>query len=139
MQAFNHSSNTWQILDSTTVPMDIYLSACTLLQNDDILVVGSEGTPYQSSAAVYNIQSNTWSTLPNTTYPRDGTALVTLGKRVFAIDGHFRNIIEEFNYNNTSWSPVQTKLIAYRDGHQGILPLPAEMFQHLPGGCVGVQ
>jgi hypothetical protein len=139
VQTFNHSSNTWQVLNSTNVPMDIYLSGCALLPNDEILVVGSEGTPYQSSAALYNVQSNTWKALSETPNPRDGTALVTLGKRVFAVDGHYGNIVEEFNYNTFTWSPMEAKLITHRDGHQGVIPLPAEMFQHLPGGCVGVQ
>jgi hypothetical protein len=119
--------------------MDIYLSGCALLPNDEILVVGSEGSPFKSSMALYNIQSNTWKTLSETPNPRDGTALVTLGKRVFAVDGHYGNIVEEFNFNTFTWIPVGAKLITHRQGHQGVISLNAELFQHLPGGCVGVQ
>jgi hypothetical protein len=138
VQNFNHSTNTWQVLDSTAVPMDIYFSGCALLPSDEILVVGSEESD-QYSAALYNIRANTWKKLSDTLNPRDGTALVTLGTHVFAIDGHYGNIVEEFNYNTSSWSPIEAKLITHREGHQGVIPLPAEMFQHLPGGCVGVQ
>jgi hypothetical protein len=94
VQSFNQSSNTWQILDSSSVPMDIVYSGCILLPTDEILVVGSEGSPFKSSVALYNIHSNIWKTLPATSSPRDATALVTLGKRVFAIDGHSGNIVE---------------------------------------------
>ena len=139
IQTFNHSSNTWKVLESSSVPMDINLSACILLPSEEVLVVGSEGTPYLSSAALYNIKANTWKKLPDTTNRRDGTSLVRLGSRIFAIDGHFKNVVEEFNYNNSTWSPVEAKLITHRGGHPGVIPLPAEMFQHLPGGCDGVQ
>ncbi len=29
--------------------------------------------------------------------------------------------------------------MANRNGHAGVISLPAKMFEHLPGGCVGVQ
>jgi hypothetical protein len=138
VQNFNHSSSTWQVLDSSTVPMDIYLSGCTLLPNDEILVVGSENSDL-SSVTLYNIKENSWEKLSNTPSQRDGTSLVILGTKIFAMDGHFNNIIEEFDYNTSSWSPVAAKLITHRGGHQDVIALPAEMFQHLPGGCVGVQ
>jgi hypothetical protein len=56
--------------------------------------------------ALYNIHSNIWKTLPETSSPRDATALVTLGKRVFAFDGHAGNIVEEFDYAKKTWRPV---------------------------------
>ncbi len=138
VQTFNHSSNTWQVLDSTNVPMDIYLSGCALLPSDEILVVGSEDSD-QSSAALYNIRANTWQKLPETTNAKQGASLVILGSRIFVMGDHFENVIEEFDYNTFTWSLVDAKLITHREGHQGVIALPAEMFQHLPGGCVGVQ
>ena len=138
-QTFNHSSNTWEALGSSSVPMDVLLSDCLLLPSDEILVVGSEYAPYVNSAALYNIEANTWKQLPNSTSPRAGGGLVILGTRIFVMGDHFENVVEEFDYDTSTWSPVEAKLITHRDGHQGILPLPAEMFQHLPGGCVGVQ
>ncbi len=138
VQSFNHSSDTWQVLDSTNVPMDIYYSSCILLPSDNILVVGSENSLYQSSAALYNIGLKTWTKLPDTSVNRHGTSLVMLGSRVFAMDSDERNVIEEFHYNNNTWSSVEAKLIVPRM-HHGTIALPAELFQHLPGGCVGVQ
>ncbi len=140
IQIYNHSSNTWDILNSSSTPMDILYSGCILLPNEEeILVVSSHDAPFKSSAALYNIKSNTWRALPDTPNPRDAATLVALGKRVFAIDGHAGNIIEEFDYANSTWMPIKAKLNAHRDGHPGVISLPAEKFQHLPGGCVGVQ
>ncbi len=39
MESFNHSTNTWQVVDSRPVPMDICDSSCVLLPSDEILVV----------------------------------------------------------------------------------------------------
>jgi hypothetical protein len=138
VQAFNLSSNSWKVLDSSSAPMDLFYSGCILLPTDEILVVGSHNT-FKSSAALYNIHSNIWKTLPATSNPRDATALVTLGKQVFAIDGHSGNIVEEFDYAKKTWRPVAPKLITHRGGHHGVISLPVELFQHLPGGCAGVQ
>jgi N-acetylneuraminic acid mutarotase len=138
IQTFNHSSNTWQVLDSTNVPMDIYLSGCALLSSDEILVVGSEDSDL-SSAALYNIRANTWKKLAETTNAKQGASLVILGSRIFVMGDHYENVIEEFDYDTSTWSLVEAKLITHREGHQGVIALPAEMFQHLPGGCVGVQ
>jgi len=44
-------------------------------------------------------------------------------------------LINEFYDRST----VQASLMTNRDGHEGIISLPAKMFEHLPGGCVGVQ
>ncbi len=139
VQTFNHSSNTWQVLDSTAVPLNIFLSGCALLPSDEILVVGSEQSIYKSSAVLYNIQANSWKELPGTTNDREGASLVILGSRTFVMEDHFKNSVEELDYNTSSWSLVAAKLMIHREGHQGVIPLPAEMFQHLPGGCVGVQ
>ncbi len=136
VQSFNHSSNTWQILDSKAVPMDIYFSSCILLPSEEILVVGSEDDPFKSSVSLYHIQSNTWRALPNTTYPKNGAGLVTLGKRVFAIDGHYANIVEEFLYADATWRWMKAKLSSYRHGHLGVISLPAELFEKRPDECL---
>jgi len=138
IQTFNHSSNTWQVLDLSSVPIEIYLSGCILLPNNEILVVGSDYTAFESSATLYNIEANTWNKLPDISVNRHGTSLVLLGTRVFAIASDDTNVIEEFHYNNNTWSSVEAKLIVSRF-HHGTIALPAELFQHLPGGCVGVQ
>ena len=138
VQTFNHSSNEWNVLDSSSAPMDVFCSGCVVLPNDDVLVVGSENNDV-SSAAIFNVRSNAWRQLSDTSIERGGTSLVTLGSRVFAIDGHGGNVVEEFNYETQTWSPVDAKLTVFRKGHQGVVSLPADMFQHREGGCTGVQ
>ena len=138
VQTFNHSSNEWKVLDSSSVPMDVFCSGCAVLPNEDVLVVGSENADV-TSAAVFNVRSNTWKQLPHTSIERGGTSLVPLGSRVFAIDGHGGNVVEEFDYKTQTWISVDAKLMVFRKGHQGVVALPAEMFQHREGGCTGVQ
>ena len=138
MQTFNHSSQTWEVLDSTCVPMDMMYSGCTVLPTGDILIAGSRDAPYQSSIALFHVKSNTWKKLADSTISRKGTSLVTLGSRVFAIDGG-ENVVEEFDYNTNTWTTIEEQLLVHRRGHSGVIALPAEMFQHLPDGCVGVQ
>ena len=129
---------TWSLLNSSSAPMDIFYSGCVVLPTDDILIVGSENED-QSSAARFNIESGTWTSLGSTTNPRNGTSLVTLGKQVFAIDGHAGNVVEEFDYDTNSWTSVSHNLMTWRNGHQTAIAVPAEMFKHLPGGCTGVK
>jgi hypothetical protein len=138
-QSFNHSTNTWQVVDYVRPPIYFDTNGCILLPSDEILVVGSEGYLNYTSAALYDIKANSWKELPKTTYCRDGASLVILGSRIFAMDGRYNNTVEEFDYDTSSWSLVAAELITHRGGSQDVIALPAEMFQHLPGGCVGVQ
>ena len=140
VQSFNHSSQNWTVLDSRFVPMDIYLSGCLALPNEEVLIVGSESASYKFSA-LYNARSNTWTPVADTlTVSKNGISLVALGSRIFAIGGsNTVNVTEEFHYDNNTWSPIETKLLTLHGGHHGVIALPAKMFEHLPGGCVGVQ
>jgi len=140
VQSFNHSTQTWSVLDSGNAPLDILLSGCIMLPTEEVLILGSDSSSvYYNSAALFNPWSNAWRQLENSEFPHHGSTLVTLGSRVFSIDGHYENFVEEFHYTNNTLTPVEAKLIAWREGHAGVLPLPAEMFSHLPSGCVGVQ
>ena len=103
VQQFNLTRQAWEVLDSSNVPMDIFLSSCIVLPTEDILVVGSETDPFRSSAALYHVNSNTWTKLDDTNHPRDGTSLVTLGSRVFAVEGWSTYTVEEFNYKDNTW------------------------------------
>ena len=103
VQRFSLSSQTWEVLDSSNVPMDIYFSGCIVLPSEDILVVGSENDPYRSSASLYNVNSNTWTKLNDTNHPRDGTSLLKLENRVFAVEGWSTYTVEEFHSDNNTW------------------------------------
>jgi hypothetical protein len=58
---------------------------------------------------------------------------------VFAIGGKRTNTIEELHYDDRTWSPVSASIFDNRNGSQEVLSVPAEQFQHFPGGCVGFQ
>ncbi len=138
IQMFNHSTNTWQIIESSSVPMDMAFSACTLLPNDQILVSGSDYDVSDAFASLYNIAANSWQELPDASSHRRANSLITLGTRVFDIRSSEENFTMEFHYKNNTWSQVEGQLI-YPRLYYAAIAVPAEMFQHLPGGCVGVQ
>ena len=137
---FNHTKQIWTELDASALTMEVYASGCAVLPNEDILVVGSYNSPYQSSAALYNVKENTWTSLGNTTYKRAGASIVTLGERVFVTGGfdYFGDVIEEFIVKDNTWVEVGSKLIINRYLHS-TLSVPASLFAHLEGGCEGVK
>ena len=107
------------------------------LNEQDILVVGSQEPPFKSASSIYNIQSNTFTPLADTSVDRGGTYLARFGSRIFAFGGHTTNTVSEFLYNNNTWvaSPFTMKRATV--AHMSALPLPAKMFQNIAGGCVG--
>ena len=99
-------------------------------------IVGSETFEDFRSAAIYNVAKNTWTLLEKTQALREGTDLVVLGQRTFAIGG-LSNTIDEFNLENNSWMPVNENLTIPRIQHNSI-SLPASIFSEISGGCQGI-
>ncbi len=139
VQIFNVTEQTWTVMDSSLVPMDIWWSSSLTLSNGNVLIVGSHKTSFYNSTAFYKPDDNTWVKLEETTFNRDATRLVQLGSRIFAIDGYFTNLVEEFLLGTNTWKPVDVELLIKRTGHHSLLALPARLFSHLPGGCQGVE
>jgi len=139
VQTYNPVSGEWELIDSDLVPMDMKMSGCAMLPSGDVLIVGSMEGSYDRSVAVYNPESNTWKKLDDATYDRHGAVVVVLGSRVFAIDGRGGNHVEEFDYNGYTWDSVSAGLITHREESIGVMALPAEMFNLLPGACTGVE
>jgi N-acetylneuraminic acid mutarotase len=135
VQSYNTNSQQWTII-SSSVPMNVENSACIVLPNEDVLVVGSENFEDFNSAAIYNVANNVWTKLDRTTYLREGTDLVRLGNRIFVLGGLSDNI-EEFHQEDNSWTLVSQKLIIPRIQHNS-MSLPAETFPDISGGCQGV-
>ena len=65
------------------------------------LVVGS-GFSSNKSAAIYNLEDDEWSNVDDSNFDRWATALVVLGKRIFAVGGGDSESIEEFIYESKS-------------------------------------
>jgi hypothetical protein len=139
-QRFNHTTQLWTEVDRSA-PMDIFMSGCEVLPNQNILIVGST-SPDMHSAALYNVEENKWMSVGDTQYPRLGTSLVKLGSRVFAIYGtgigRHTDTIEEFIYAQKAWIPIEAKLIIPRVVYHSTLAVPAYMFAHMDGGCEGI-
>jgi len=107
-----------------------------LLPKNQVLLVGSA---YKSnSVAIFDIQTNSWEKLEDSKYNRYGSTLVNLSGRFFMIGGRDESVSEEFHYESKTWTEVKARTI---NNHwfSSALPLPAEMFSHLPGECVGIK
>ncbi len=138
VQIFNITNQTWAVMDSSQVPMDIFWSSSLTLPNGNVLIAGSHQNGYYYSAAVYNPTDNSWTELEKTTTNHYGTRLVQLGSRIFATDGYQTDLVEEFILETYTWKPVDVKFQVRRTGYHSLLALPAKLFSHLQGGCQGV-
>ena len=133
------TQQTWTVKDSSQVPMDLHWSSSLTLFNENVFIVGSDRSGSFYSAAFYKPSDNSWAILQETTTSHRGTRLVQLGSKIFAIDGVSSDLVEEFELETSTWTPVDVKLQVTRGGYHSLLSLPAKLFSHLPGGCQGVE
>ena len=131
-------NNSWTKIDSTSAPMNFVSSGCGILPNGNILITGSGSkTEYFTSIAVYHVLSNTWVYSGSYTDPPAmvNSNVYLIGRRVFVI---CYTIVLEFNYNNNTFTHLPIATFEDRRGRPGILKVPAEMFNDLPNGCIGI-
>jgi hypothetical protein len=114
-----------------------FISGCVVLPNEEILVAGFPGG--HKSAVIYNHLENKWSQVEDSMYSKyGGSGLVALGNRIFSIGGYDDPmLVEEFDFSSRTWKSVETPLLQPRWYHS-VIPMSAEVFAHLPGGCQGV-
>jgi hypothetical protein len=139
VQIFNITEQTWTVMNSSQVPMDMEWSSSLTLYNENVFIVGSDSAPSFHSAAFYNPADNSWLKLEEAFINHDGTRLVQLGSKIFAIDGYYSDLIEEFLLETSTWREIDNELLIKRNGQHSVLALPARLFSHLPGGCQGVE
>ena len=75
-------------------------------------------------------------------YGRQGTSLVLVGERMFAVGGMGTgdidtNVVEEYNEETDTWTSISFN-ISEPKRHMAALPVSAQLFNHLPGGCTGI-
>jgi hypothetical protein len=139
VQKFNLRSQTWVSVESDSAPFIILQSDCLTLPNNKILIVSFEGQ------ALYNPESNSWEVLVSSGNIKLGTTLVTLSGRVFDLGtrgdllGFPSQDTQEFDLITNTWLPVDYQLLGIGSlGFGSAISLPASLFKHLPGGCVGI-
>ncbi len=82
-------------------------AGCIILPNrDEVLIVGSEDSPFGSAASVYNITSNTIRGLTNVSMNWVGSKIVQLRDRIFVTDGHGGSTVKEFFPKTKTWTPI---------------------------------
>ena len=136
IQTFDHATSAWsQLSDDQPAPIDIFESGCVQIPGrDEILVTGFDDHLETVAAALYDIKTNSWQLLPTPAVPYNASSLVALGSRVFLFSS---DVLREFHYSNSSWSQKNVD-ISYCE-YPEVISVPAEVFQDLPGGCVGVK
>ena len=139
VQMFNHATQTWSILEESQAPMEMLWSSAVELPNDNFLVVGSEMVSSYYSVVIYNPVTRSWTQLEDTDQKKRGTRLIALGSRYFAMEGFRTNDIEEFLLDSNTWQLMEPRFQVQRRGYHSVLALPANLFDHLPEGCVGVE
>jgi hypothetical protein len=138
VQIFNITAQTWVVMDSSQVPLDLHWSSSLTLSKGIVFIIGSHQPSFLYSAAFYNPNNNSWVKLQETFTNHRGTRLVELGNNILAIGGNSTGNVEEFLLETNTWKPVDVKLQAKRNGYHSLLSLPAKLFAHLQGGCQGV-
>ena len=142
VQMFNFTTQNWSVYPNTNELIGMVRSSCLVLEDDAILIVGTDISPNNFSA-LYNPITNSWSSISWPSWSSSsfllgnsyGTRLTKLGNRTFAIAS---KVVSEFFLSNQTWLQMEINLINYAGGHQSVLDLSAEIFDFLPDGCEGV-
>ncbi len=64
---FNLTTQAWSVVNSA-VKMPVVRSGCSILPNEEILIVGSWEATFKRSAYSYNVKTNVYTQLSSTTY-----------------------------------------------------------------------
>ena len=132
VQKFDHVTQKWGKLDASA-PIDIVYSGCTVLDEQSVLITGSENFLFRKSSAVFEILSNTWKLTDITAHDRFGTSLISINGRVFAAGGgnpEKPEVIEEFHPEKSSWTETGLRLSTSRRLHSAV-KVPFNLFAHL--------
>ena len=109
-------------------------SSCLVLEDEVVLIVGTDISPNNISA-LYNPITNSWSSISWPLGNSYGTRLTKLGNRAFSMGN---KVVSEFILSNQTWLQMEINLINDAGGHQSVLDLSDEIFHFLPDGCEGV-
>jgi len=132
---YSGGTNNWTTLSSLS---DMKEPSCVVLPNQNVLVAGSTRNSFCKRYAEFNVLGNTWLNKAVGITPHYKSVALLLGQRVFTIAGYYVNDIEEYHYNNNTVSTKPFQLLTVRSGTPSAIALPANLFSHLPGGCLGV-
>ena len=134
VQMFNFTTQNWTVYPNTNELISMVRSSCLVLEDDVVLIVGTDISPNNISA-LYNPITNSWSSISWPLGNSYGTRLTKLGNRAFSMGN---KVVSEFILSNQTWLQMEIDLINDAGGHQSVLDLSDEIFHFLPNGCEGV-
>ena len=143
LQKFNLLTQTWEIVSKTSAPYAFALSNCAVLPNNKIYVASGSGE------ALFDPDTNTWEKLLPSGNDIQGASFVTLSGRVFVLQPHLEGLndisgnlltteTQEFDFDTYTWLLVDAKIPEPINLYRTAISLPPRLFEHLPGGCVGI-
>jgi hypothetical protein len=135
---YDPSTKIWTTLSSSSPPMELCYSGCSVLPNMNVLLAGSSAGSYKMFS-VYNVTSNTWPLTTNATINVFFSTLLLLGKRVVTIPHLSYSTITEYNYLSNTATNMGSLLNLPRPYFAGAISVPAGWFANLPNDCIGVQ
>ena len=129
---YNFTTDAWKTLK--TRGKKCAGCGCIILpQNQNQMLVLSTDWQDTFSADIYDIVTDTWQQTGKSTNSHNGVQLFSLGKRVFAIGGYTNgNQVEEYNYQNGSWSKVSSFMTSSMT-HPGVISISAAFFKNCTG------
>jgi len=122
----------WVAMPYSGAPMLFYGAGCVVLPNQNILITGSAGSTYSKYFAVYNVTSNSWPYKTISLYDMYTSNSMVLGNRVFVTSTLG---MQEYHSKNNSFTDVGYNFIS---PNPSVVSVPAKLFSHLQGECVGV-
>ena len=140
VQMFNHTTETWTTLRAKSFST-FDCTGCTLLPGDRVFLIGTTVNADQKKFTVYDIKANQWIFNGTQIYALQMPGVVTLGKRVFVIQGDMAkaNIVQEFHYSNYSiTSATFPQLTEVRQKGPAAVAVPARLFRQRLPNCTGI-
>jgi len=133
VRMYNFTTDAWKDLQSRG--QRCAGCGCIILpQNQNQMLVLSTDWQDPYRADIYDILTDTWKPTGNSINNHNAVMLIALGKRVFAIGGYPNgNQVEEFHFQNDSWSIVPN-LMSASMSYPGVISIPAVLFNN----CIGV-
>lgn len=130
---FNHTTQTWLVLDTPVAPMAFFRTGCALLPGDKVLLMGSALNT--KTYTIYDILANNWTFTGTLSYDLSDISVVSLGKRMFIIPGSILlGTVREFHVSNYSLTDAPVGLSQSRGLALAVVSVPARWFPN----CIGI-
>ena len=125
VERYEVEEQSWSSLETSGAPLDLVYSGCGLINENQVLVVGSENFFYRKKSAIFDFGIGDWRSVGSTSSDRFGSSLLKLNDRIFVTGGGFGSnpsrIVEEFHPENGTWTVTGFELRHPRTQHSSVV------------------